>query len=292
MGCCRILLVGTAVGNVRAHHDQRRPGVVLCCDDRPIDGCEVVGVFQPLNVPAVRLEAAHGVVAARQLCFAVDCDVVVVVEPDQVPQPQMPGEGRNLVGYPLHQVAVAREEVCPVAGDVVAGAVEQLRQVGRGQSHSGGVPYPLPQGTRGGLHARRPPELRVSRRVAAELPESLDVVEGNLVPGQVQQAVEQHRRMAARQDKTVAPCPVGVGWIVPQVSRPQDVAQGRQSHRRTRMPGVRRLDGVHGEGTDCVDAKVVERNAGHGDGLCHLPAPHGVGDRCEGTGHRFSAAET
>ena len=61
-----------------------------------------------LHVPALRLEALLDVLAEGEIGAAVDRDAVVVVEIDQVAEPEVPGQRGGLGGDALHQVAVAR----------------------------------------------------------------------------------------------------------------------------------------------------------------------------------------
>ena len=80
-----VVLVRTAVANVRANNDQRRPGRLgFRGIDRAIERGEIVYVRDVLNVPAVRLEARSRLVTEGQRGVALDGDVVVVVKPDQL----------------------------------------------------------------------------------------------------------------------------------------------------------------------------------------------------------------
>ena len=87
----------------------------------------------------------------------------------------------------------------------------------------------------------------------------------------MEHTVQQHRSMPAGQHKPIAPCPSRIGRVVSQVSCPQHVAKRRQGHGRAGMPAVGLLHGIHGKGSNCVDAQIVEGHAAHGDGLGHLP---------------------
>jgi hypothetical protein len=53
---------------------------------------QVVGVAHPRHVPAIADEPRRHVIAIRQGGLALDGDPVVVVDPAQVGQPQVPGE--------------------------------------------------------------------------------------------------------------------------------------------------------------------------------------------------------
>ena len=113
-------------------------------------------------------------------------------------------------------------------------------------------------------------------RDAAPLPERLEVLERDLVAGQVEERVEQHAGVAGGQHEPVAIGPVGAGRRVAQEPRPQDVGHRRGAHRGARMPGIRLLDGVDREGPDRVDRQLVEVG---GDG-------HRAGSLAAWAGHR------
>jgi CobQ-like glutamine amidotransferase family enzyme len=83
-----------------------------------------------------------------------------------------------------------------------------------------------------------------------ELAEVLQVVDGQIVAGEVQQAVDQHRAVAVGLDEAVAVGPLGVGRVVAQVAAPQHFGDFGHAHRGARVAGVGLLDGVHGQRTD------------------------------------------
>ena len=80
---------------------------------------------EPLDVPAVGLEALAGVVVEGDLGRAVDGDVVVVVDVDQPAQAEVAGQGGRLVADALHQVAVAADHEGVVVDQVGAEAGPQ-----------------------------------------------------------------------------------------------------------------------------------------------------------------------
>ena len=63
------------------------------------------------DVPAVGAEARRRVVGEPALHIAVDGDAVVVVERDQLVQPQRAGQRTHLVADAFHQAAVAQKDV-------------------------------------------------------------------------------------------------------------------------------------------------------------------------------------
>ena len=125
----------------------------------------------------------------------------------------------------------------------------------------------LAQRSRRHLDARYFTDLGVPRSPRAPLSEVLDVLEAEVVSRQVEQAVEQHRGVTARQDEPVAVGPGGVGRVVFQDPGEQCPGDRRQAQRRAGMSGFRFLDGVHRQGSQGVDRQlidVVER---------HVPSP-------------------
>ncbi len=103
--------VGARVADVAAQHEQARPlGDGDRTRQRGLERVAVVGdLAQLLDMPAVGREAGGHVVAVGERGVAVDGDVVVVVDADQVAQPLMPGERGRFVADPLHQAAITRD---------------------------------------------------------------------------------------------------------------------------------------------------------------------------------------
>ena len=152
----------------------------------------------------------------------------------------------------FHEAAVADERVGVVVDELEARAVELLREQALGERHADRVREPLPERAGGRLDARRHAVLRVSRRHRAELAEALQLLDRQVVAGEVQQRVEQHRAVAVREHEAVAVGPLRVGRVVAQVPVPERDRDLGHAHRHARMSGVRRLHRVHGERADGV----------------------------------------
>ena len=90
-----VLLVGRPEPDVRANGDEARAIVRLGGGDGVADGLEVVAIADPLGVPAVGVEAGGHVLAEGHRRRAVELDPVVVVEDDQLAQPEVAGEARR-----------------------------------------------------------------------------------------------------------------------------------------------------------------------------------------------------
>ena len=99
-------------------------------------------------------------------------------------------------------------------------AVIARGEVRFGDRHADGVGETLTERAGGDFDARRMFALRVAGRLAAPLPKKLDVVEGEVVTGDVQQAIKQSRAVAGGEDEAVAVGPRRVGRVVLEVARP------------------------------------------------------------------------
>jgi hypothetical protein len=229
-----------------------------------VDGVEVVPVPHVLHVPAVRREAHPHVLAEGEGGVAVDGDVVVVVDHAEPAQAQVAGKARGLAGHAFHQVAVAAEAPDRVVHDLEARPVEALRQHPLGARHADGVAEALAQGTGGGLDTGGVAALGVAGRLRVPLAEVADLVERQVVARQVQQRVEQHRCVAAREHEPVAILPARVPRTVAEEAVPEEVRGRRQRHGRAGMSRIGGLDGVHRKAANGIDAAPGEivREAG------------------------------
>ena len=280
-----ILLVWRPEADVRPDEEQRRPRTLgPCLVDRARHGVEVVAVVHPRDVPAVRGAALADVLGEAERRGARQRDAVVVVEDDQLPEPQVAGQRARLGADSLHEIAVARQHVRMMIDDGMARTVEAGRQMGLGDRHSDGGSEPLAEWARRGLDAGREVALGVPRGPAAEPPEALELLERQVVAGEVEQRVEQHGAVARRQDEPIAIRPRRARGTVLQEPRPEHVRHRGGAHRQTGMAGVGLLNRVGGEETDGVDRHRIERGRRHrareGQGLqvrgfgatCQAPA--------------------
>ena len=128
-------------------------GVLERFADGGLEGVDVVrDLAQVVHPPAVGLEPLDRVVVVRQLGGAVDRDVVVVVEGEQAPQPEVPGERRRLVRDALHHAAVAQEHVGAVVADLTP---EGRAYPALGEGHADRIGEALPERPRRHLDPRR-----------------------------------------------------------------------------------------------------------------------------------------
>jgi hypothetical protein len=260
VGLARALLRRRRPADDRLDADQRRALLLAHRGvDRDLERVQVVDVVDGLHVPAVGLEALADVLGLEaQLRRAVERDGVVVVEIDEAPEPEVTRERGRLGGDSLHHVAVGADREHAVAHHVGA---ELLAQEALGHRHADAVGEPLTQ--RPGRHLDalglvHAVALGMAGRERAPLPEALDLVERQRVAGQVQGAVEEHRPVARAEDEAVAVGPARVPGVVLHDPRVEQVGGGRHRHRQAGMAGARRLDGVHRQRADRVDAERVD----------------------------------
>ncbi len=117
---------------------------------------------------------------------------------------------------------------------------------------------PCPKRAGGGFHAGGQAEFRVAGGQAAPLAEALQLIQRQIITGQVQQAVEQHRAMPARKDEAVAVRPARVGRVVAQMARPDGIGHRGGAHRQAGVAGVGLLHAIGGEKPDGVDGQILK----------------------------------
>ena len=239
---------------------------------RTFDGFGVVAVHIGDDLPAIGLKAFRRVVGEPALDVAVDRNPVVVVKRDQFAEAERAGQRAGFMRDAFHQAAVAKEHVGRVIDDLMVRLVELGRQHLFGNSEADGVGDALTERAGGRLDAGCVADFRVAGGTRAELAEILQIVDRQVVAGQVQQRVDQHRAMAVGKHETVAVRPFRVGRVVPQVAAPQHFGDFGHAHRRAGVAGVCFLHGVHGQCANRAgergegDAGAAAGGRGH-DGL-------------------------
>ena len=220
--------------------------------DRRIDRGGVVAVHAAHHVPAVRIEPGRGVVGEPPPDFAVDGDVVVVVERDQLAEAQRSRERACLVRNAFHQATVADEYPRAVTDDRVPVPVEARREHLLRDRHTDGVREALPERSGGRLDPWCVAALGVARGHRVELPKALDLLDRQRVAAEMKQRIDEHRAVPVRQHEAVPIHPRGIGRVVPQVVVPEHLRDVRHPHRHAGMAGFRTLYRVHGQRANCV----------------------------------------
>ena len=92
----------------------------------------------------------------------------------------------------------------------------------------------------------------------AQLAEGLDVIQRQVVPGQMEERVEQHGSVAGGKHEAVAVRPLGVARIVPQMLLPKHIGHGRGPHGQARVARVGLLHGIDRKDTNGIDGEIAE----------------------------------
>ncbi len=251
-----VLLAGAALPDAGPGRHQGGSPRFQGLADGLVHGGRVVPVNR-LDVPAIGPEAACDFVRAGHVRPSVDSDAVVVVEADQVIEPQVPGQRGGFVGDALHQVSVRGQDVDAVIQQRL------LRCVEPGSGHLGGQGHARPHGQalaqRPGGHfdPRGMAELGMARGAAAPLPEILDVVHGDLIAEEMQQAVKQHRAVPGREDEPVAVGPLRILGVELKEIVPESEGQVGGTHGHAGVAGVGLLHGVDRQHPQGVGAELV-----------------------------------
>jgi hypothetical protein len=192
---------------------------------------------------------------------ALDGDVVVVVDEDQVAQLLVARERGGLGGDALLQVAVRDDAPDGVVEGRLALrrlGVEQTALVAGGHRHAHRVRDTLPERAGRGLHARGVPVLGVTRRLRTVRAERLQVVQSELVAGEEELGVKGQRGVAGGQDEPVAAGPLRVGGVVSHHLLKDRVRRRGQAHRGARVAVSDLLHGVSSQDAGGVDGSAVE----------------------------------
>src|SRR6267154_2057097 len=196
--------------------------------ERVLNAIQIVGIPDPNDVPSIRQKSPGDVFAERDIGFAFDRDVIVVIDPVQIIELQVPGKRGCLARGSFHHAAIAAEGVNAIAEQfkiwLVVTRGEPL--FGNGHAHTRG--NALSQRARRCFHARGPAVLRVSSAAAPELPERLEVIQHDRGAAQnfifwidgfhsceMQNRVQQSRSMPRGKHEAIAIHPNGIFRVEP-----------------------------------------------------------------------------
>ena len=180
----------------------------------------------------------------------------------------MPRERRGFLRDAFHQAAVAHDRVGVVIDNAVAGPVVSCAQPLLRDGHAHRVTEPLAQRARRYFYARRVIAFGMAGRLAVELAEALQFFEREVVAGQIQKTVEQHRSVPRREDEAVAVEPIRIFRVELQELCPERVGHRGGAHRHARVPRVGVLHRVRGQDANRIDGEIFE---GDGFGGRHCP---------------------
>ena len=230
-----------------------------------------------LHVPAQRLVARRAILGERDRRRAVDRDVVVVVEVDELAETERAGDRRRLVRDAFHQIAVGGDAVHAMVDDLVVRPVVALGEEPLRDPEADAVRVALPERAGRHLDAGGVMHLRMARRLRLPLPEPLQLLEREVVAGEVQRRVLEDAGVTGAEDEAVAVRPLRIRRVVVHHVRVEEVRERRERHRRARMARVRLLHRVHRERPDGVDRKLFDvaiRHEAPRRAAAAVPAPN------------------
>src|SRR5215469_17267382 len=128
-------------------------------------------------MPSISIKAPHDVLGKTQFGMAIDRDVVVIVEEDQVAEADMTRDRRCLVRDAFHQVTIAADTKDAMGEETGIVAFETSHNMFCRNRHPDRVRDALPERTRGGFDAGREVAFWMAGGFAAELPKAFYFVE-------------------------------------------------------------------------------------------------------------------
>src|SRR5260370_31393816 len=88
-----------------------------------LDAIDIVGIANPQNIPSITQEPSRHVLREGDTSIAFDSDVIVVVHPAEVVEPQMGGNRSRFRRNALHHAAVSAHCIDVVIEDFEPGLV-------------------------------------------------------------------------------------------------------------------------------------------------------------------------
>ena len=246
-------LVWRAFADNRLAANERRLGVLrLGSANGRIDGIDIVTIDAADNIPAIGFKTLRRIVGKPADDIAIDGNAVIVVKGYQLGQFPDPGQRAHLMRNAFHHAAVAHEGIAVVIDNRETLTIELGRQQLLGQRKANGVTDALPKWPRRRLDAGRMAVFWVTGGLAAQLAEFLELIEWQIVTGEVEQRVEQHRTVTVGKYETVAVSPFRIGRVVLEMPVPQGDGHFSHPHRCARVAGICRLHTIHGQHADSV----------------------------------------
>ena len=100
-------------------------------------------------------------------------------------------------------------------------------------------------------------------RQAIPLAELLELFQRQIVAGQMEQAVEQHRTMTGGQYKTIPVGPIRILGVMSQELGPKHVSSIGHAHGHTGMAGIGLLHSINRQGPYSINTKLVKVGISH-----------------------------
>src|SRR5262249_37075544 len=107
-----VLLVRRPITDMTVQNDKSRTAFRVPGDfERALDSVNVIGIAYAQHIPAIGEESRGYVLREGNVGIAFDGDVVVVVNPAEVIETEVSGEGGSFRRDPLHHAAIAADRV-------------------------------------------------------------------------------------------------------------------------------------------------------------------------------------
>ena len=221
MNVVAALFVGRAKANHGLATNQRRTHIVgLRFSNRSFNGIGMMAVDFANHLPAIGRKPLGRLVSEPAADMTINRDSVVVIKRDQFGQAPCTRQRTNFVGNAFHQATIAEEHIGKVIDDIKVRTIELLGEQLFRQRHSDRVGQSLAQRPGSSFYAGRIAKLRMARRFAVQLAKIFEVVNRQIVSGQMQEGIHQHRAMTVRQNKTITIGPRWIFGVVPQMMIP------------------------------------------------------------------------
>ena len=171
-----VRLVRGTVADERRHLDQRRARVVLGGVNRGANAFNVgVTVLDVLGVPAVRGVTSDNIFREGDVGVAINGDVVVVVEDDQLAEAPVTSQRGGFTRHTFHVATITHDTVGVVVNDFAVRLVEAASQVLFNHRETDGVAETHTERTGGDFDAFGDKVFGVTRGLGIPLAELLDV---------------------------------------------------------------------------------------------------------------------
>ena len=145
----------------------------------------------------------------------------------------------------LHHATVAQEYIGVMVDDLMSRAVEGSGEGALRHGHAHRVANALAERTGGRLDAKMHFALRMARRLSAPLPEILQLLHRQRIPGQVKHRVQQHRGVAVGKHESITIHPGRIGGIELKHVPPQHFGNVRHAHWRAYVTRFGFFDRIH-----------------------------------------------
>src|SRR5215469_2253609 len=173
-----VLLVWRAVADVAVENNERRPSLCLAENVQGLlDPVEIVCIADAQDIPSVSDKSRWHILREGNSGVAFDRDVVVVINPAEIVEAEVPCQRRGFRGNSLHQAPIAANRINVVIENVEAWTVVPVGKPLLRDCHANAGCDSLPERTGCRLNTRNPVILRMAGSFAVELAKPADVVE-------------------------------------------------------------------------------------------------------------------